>query len=119
MSTFDKVKDKPVWAAISVGTALGTCAAIIDTAAWNTIQIHSKHGGTGGSRDVSVYCNIGTVPGTSVTAMPDLLFIGSINSDFAGAGNPIARIGSLTHQTIITYGTSTDLSFSLSYQLGD
>jgi len=79
------------------------------------MQVMNIHGGTGGSRTVKVYVNAGTQMGTLATAFPNPIFVGSGNSDQAGAGTPIFICGSLTDQAIITYGTSTDLSFSTSY----
>src|SRR5665811_563273 len=117
MATYDKNKTRPVWAVISTGTALGTCAGVIDTSAWNSMTLFCAHGGTGGSRTASVYANAGTVPGTSVTAFPDAALIGTNTSAFGGLG--FWNCGSLTDQAIIVYGTSTDLSFSISYLMHD
>lgn len=96
----------------SAGTALGT-TAIIDTSAWEFMQIQHLHGGTGGSRLTTVYVNGGTKNGTAATTFPDAVFVGSGVSDFDGEGTPTFHVGSLTHQAIISYGTSSNLSFSV------
>ena len=108
-------KDHPVIAAASVGTALGTCTGVIDTSAWNSMQVNCIHGGTGGSRTVNVYINAGTRQGTLATTFPEALSAASKTSDYAGLGNPVFVCGSLTDQAIITYGTSTNLGFTISY----
>lgn len=102
----------------SAGTALGT-TSIIDTSAWEFMQLTSIHGGTGGSRLTSVYVNGGTQDGTAATTFPNAIFVGSGVSDQAGAGTPVWICGSLTHQAIITYGTSTNSSFSLACKMFD
>lgn len=119
MSVYDIEKTVPVWAVTSAGTGLGTCSAIVDTSAWNTMQVMCIHGGTGGSRDVLVWGNAGTQHGTGVTTFPDAILLGSKNSDQAGAGTPLWQVGSLTQQAIITYGTSSDSSFRISYTMHD
>ena len=119
MSIDNKTKTRPVFAVASTGTALGTATSIIDTSAWKSMQVMSIHGGTGGSRIVSVYANAGTQTGTSVTAFPNPILVGAGTSDFAGLGSVYFVCGSLTDQAIITFGTSTNLSFSASYILFD
>lgn len=100
----------------SQGTGVGT-SSIIDTSAWQAVQIMALHGGTGGSRTINVFANAGTQYGTASTTMPNLVFVGSANSDFAGAGSPVWHCGSLTHQAIMTVGTSSNSSFTVSYKL--
>jgi hypothetical protein len=113
-----KTKTSPAFIVTSQGTALGT-SSIIDTSGWMFIQLMAQHGGTGGSRTITVYANGGTIMGTSATAMPDLVFIGSANSDQAGAGSPVFTVGSLTNQAVVAMGTSSNASYKLSYMLFD
>lgn len=115
MTTEIKTKTRPSFAVASTGTALGTCSAIIDVSSWQYLQVMSIHEGTGGSRTVSVYVNPGSAFGTASTTLPNPTFVGSGNSDQAGAGSPIFTVGSMTDQAIITYGTSTNSSFSITY----
>lgn len=117
MSNTDKTKTRPV-VAFTAGTALGT-ASIIDTSGWDYMTLYSQHGGTGGSRTISVYVNAGTRAGTAATTFPDAVLIGSKNSDQAGAGTPVWNCGSLTDQALISYGTSTNSSFTVSYVMRD
>lgn len=112
-------KEKPVWAVVSAGTALGTASAIIDTSGYEFMQVMSHHGGTGGSRTLTIAANCGTQYGTAVTTLPDAKNITTFTSDFAGLGAPIGICGSLTHQAVIGYGTSSNSSFSVSYKLFD
>jgi len=111
-----ETKMYPVVLVSSAGTALGT-SSIIDTSAFQSMQLMNIHGGTGGSRTISVYVNAGTQWGTAATTLPNATFVGSGNSDQAGAGSLVWHCGSLTHQAIVRYGTSSNLSFSLSYVL--
>ena len=113
MSTTEKTKTRPV-IAFTAGTALGT-SSIIDTSAFQNMSLYSIHGGTGGSRTVSVWVNAGTQSGTAETTLPSAVLIGSKNSDYDGAGTPVWNCGTLTDQAIIAYGTSTDSSFTTSY----
>jgi hypothetical protein len=114
MTTTAKTKTRPMYLFESQGTALGS-AGPIDTSSFQFAQFMSIHGGTSGSRTISVYANCGTTPGTSATTMPNLVFVGSRNSDQAGAGYPVWICGSLTDQAIVTTGTGLSPSFSLTY----
>lgn len=118
MTDIVKTKTRPAWAIISQGTALGT-SSIIDTTAWQSMQLMAFHGGTGGSRTISVYVNGGTQMGTAATTLPNPIFVGSANSDQAGAGTPTWICGSLTDQAVVSAGTSSNSSFSVSYVLFD
>jgi hypothetical protein len=116
MTTTEKTKTRPVFAVASTGTALGS-AGPFDSSAFQYAQIMSVHGGTGGSRTVSCWINSGTQFGTAATTFPDAILVGSRNSDKAGAGTPCWLVGSLTDQMLVTWGTSSDLSFSISYMM--
>ena len=119
MTRDNKLKDKPVYAVISTGTALGTATSIIDTSGYENIQVMALHAGTGGSRTLLLYANAGTQYGTSSSTLPNPILVGSKTSDFAGLGTPVWVCGSLTHQAVLCFGTSSNLSFSASYKLFD
>ncbi len=111
-----ETKMYPVVLVSGAGTALGT-SSIIDTSGWQTVQLMNIHGGTGGSRTIGVYVNAGSQWGTAATTLPNATFVGSGNSDQAGAGSLVWHCGSLTHQAVVSYGTSTNGLFSISYML--
>ncbi len=109
-----KTKTRPIVLVSGQGTALGT-SSIVDTTGWQNLQLMNIHGGTGGSRTISIYVNGGTQVGTAATTLPNPVWVGSGNSDQAGLGAVVVHVGSLTDQTIVSYGTSTNSSWSLSY----
>lgn len=114
MTTSAKTKTRPAFLFANQGTVLGT-SAVIDTSSWQFMQLMSIHGGTSGSRTIQVYVNGGTQIGTSATTFPNPVWVGSRNSDQAGAGYATWICGSLTDQAIVTTGTGLSPSFSLSY----
>lgn len=116
MTDFTPTKKGPYVAISSVGTGLGT-SSVLDTSGFQNMQLMAFHAGTGGSRVIKVHVNGGTQIGTSSTAFPNPIFVGSAKSDYAGAGSITWHCGSLTKQAIIEYGTSSDSSFSVTYEL--
>lgn len=114
MTTEIKTKEAPVYAFAAQGTVVGT-SGVIDTTGWQNMQVMAVHGGTGGSRTVSCWINAGTEAGTAATTMPNLLLAGSRNSDYAGLGTAMWLCGSLTRQSVITVGSSSNSSFDVTY----